>query len=450
MIGGGWVNDKIFVSYGKDGFASARSLQRDLRILGYQTNLDSPRVTDSLGSIANLLRAGSRLLLIYVDNNSFDADLDLDNRLNGFLSSVSLNSGSRINLLSARFKEGDSCLPELFDTINFVPDYERGLARLVNLLRKLNVRTANPSEDTHLNIGIIKNGFAPYAESIAQAFIETTLVKLNSKGIRPIFSEVFGFAESYNKRKNARIISDLIASFHPKGPDFLLTVGTQVSLSVMEHETSLPQIFAGVGDPKRCGLVKTTRAGRETQISGVQYGPSVVRRLNFLSALMPSAKWAFIYNQVYVQDLLFGQHIKRVLNRKNEWRPKFSTVSVTAPEVTTQMRGEADAFFGFYYLNREMESFLRSTNKPIVGIDDEDVSMGAVASTGSDDFLIGKAAVTESLMPSLFDQKLLGELPIARSEIPRYVVCKRNCRDRGLKVNFDSIKKLFPEVRILN
>jgi ABC-type uncharacterized transport system substrate-binding protein len=441
------MSDRILITYMREEFPLAERLLRDLRLFGLKSHLDhGPHQTQLWTRPAP---GQKTCFIVLISERSCDQQGSLKNRLSFSTRRDRRNWWKDTHIIVARLED---CWPvhgTLPDEphVDLYPRWEVGLNELITNLRELDINTEAPRDDTRVSIGVVKNGTARYADQIARGFMEGALAGLTIRNYIPVFKLVTGVATKNSTKRNVEVFHGLQRRFGSAGLDYLVTIGTQVSIHAHQHlPGTIPLIFLGVGNPERTGLLqpRPPREGSEqSNLTGATYAPNVKKRLSFLSSLLPNSRIAFLYSSRYIQDEHFAEEVLQL--RQYFHGMRFEPIELDRPTIQPALAQKFDAFFGFYFLNLEFESFQLSTDRPIVGIDESDVEFGAVASTGTDDYHLGLLAAERLLVKSVTQETPLGQVPILNDFNARFIVDLKGAKRRGLRIDERDLLEKFPE-----
>ncbi|HEX2100351.1 MAG TPA: hypothetical protein VHF69_06800, partial [Candidatus Synoicihabitans sp.] len=170
------------------------------------------------------------------------------------------------------------------------------------------------------SFAIVLNGPADYAPQIRNGFVHTLEQLLKNSRFAPVFEEVVGAAEGNSSAINEQRFDQLLARFPGRTPDYLVTIGSQVSIFAhQKYLNKLPLVFIGVGSPQKSGLLPADDNDRSNRgnIAGVMYGLDTKARMEFLSNLVtPEAgrryRIGFICNRDYSQDCHVAEQVQAI------------------------------------------------------------------------------------------------------------------------------------------
>jgi hypothetical protein len=280
---------------------------------------------------------------------------------------------------------------------------------------------------TPVRIAFVRNGDATYTREVQRGFTERTDALLNGSRYVAVYEEADGVAEASRDAENQAVFDDLLTWFGGgNAPDYLVTIGTQVSQFAKRHYLGrLPIIFVAVTDPIRNDLVShfepdVTRG----DICGVTFGVSTIARLSFIADAFPGMRLGFIYNPDFLQDVAVRD---QVLALAPTMSPPMAIVpiGVREPKLSDEQLASADLFFGWDYLNREFPQFADRYDKPFVGLTVSDGMRSAIAAVGNvDDKHLGAVAAEKILVPNLLTGVPLHAIPIQSPEAPLFTFNK--------------------------
>lgn len=277
-----------------------------------------------------------------------------------------------------------------------------------------------------VKIAIVRNGSADYAKHIQSGF-QNRAVKTFSKTEYAVkINDHEGFPYSDEDDKNKNLIDEILKS----NPNILVTIGTQVSVSAVQHfGNKIPIIAIGLGAPLKCNLVDPLdQCSLESgNYACVRYGTSMENRVDFLSKLFDNSKrklkFFFIWNDSAPQDRFLADEVREIASRRND-------ISLDVMEIKDEALPSAldeigNIIFGFYHLNRNLDKFLMSSKKAVfLGLNPNDTHAGTIASTGSNDYQLGELAVDKILIPRIIKRTPLCKIPLVEPK-PYYTINKR-------------------------
>lgn len=276
-----------------------------------------------------------------------------------------------------------------------------------------------------VNIGLVLNGDVQYSHEICRGFQDALEHSLRTSRFCPRIEQTSVSPESTRSKKNATHLYELLARFAAGRPDYLVTIGTQPTVTTMPlaRSLSVPFIFIGVTDPVAAGVVPSLRADpARGEVAGVAYGLSTELRMRFLSSAFLTKRIGFIWSSAYSQDQVVKDEIERLCAAGAFDPEQFVLIHTKRTQLTARQERSADVFFGHFHLNANFAEFARSTSKPLVGVNTGDVRRDAVASTGHDDRELGSAAAKQILIRHLMRGVALSDMDIICPDTARFAV----------------------------
>lgn len=271
------------------------------------------------------------------------------------------------------------------------------------------------------------HGQATYTVTAERAFQNQIELALKDSGYVPRFEIAVGKPDSSSDKENDQIFRELLKRFD-SGPDYLATVGTQVSIFAKEHYLGrIPLIFIAVTDPIAVGLVKGFDPDRARgNIGGVAYGdvPSGVR---FLQQSFPGAHIGFYYNSQIPQD-------KIVANGLGSCCPEIGLFDEIQNPLGTSPMDDIDLLFGWYYFNRNFIEIKNKFHGAMVAGNEADMTRGAVAMLANNDEEAGSLGATQVLLPTLLQGTSLSDERIMRVKSRKFAINRKVARRHGLSV----------------
>ena len=281
-----------------------------------------------------------------------------------------------------------------------------------------------------IHVIIIRNGPASYTRYISTGFVNRAVEAFEKTRYALCFHERQGFPCINEDEENKELINEVLEKY--RGANlFIVTIGTQVSISANNHAPdNIPIIAIGVGAPEECGL-----NNKKDNIAVVRYGVSIERRIDFLRELFSEngrkAKFFFIYNEDIKQDAILSERVRK-------YADKLDDISIELHETKSEhFSSEWDqkgrVYFGFYHLNNHFTTFLREAKHAVfVGLNLHDTRAGAVASTENNDYELGRLAVDKILIPKIIHNRPLCKIKLQEPE-PFYTLDKKVVSDAGLE-----------------
>jgi len=252
----------------------------------------------------------------------------------------------------------------------------------------------------NINVGIVKNGSdLYYADDITRGFQEEAEQLFENIQFCVKFGSPLN--DSLSKEINRRAFQDVI-NFFPEGKiDYLLTVGTRVSLYAKEHFLdNIPIIFAGVTDPVKVGLVdERDKNIRSHNITGIDYGQggNPQRLLTILSNHFNNdIKYGFLYTELVEVDILMRDMIKE-LNARSDNYLDIKFINIPEPRNKSVKENieiiesdpdfvDIEIYLGYLYAAQKYNEIARATSKPFIFVGDRrNIQPGVMMLVGNDD-----------------------------------------------------------------
>jgi predicted acylesterase/phospholipase RssA len=280
-----------------------------------------------------------------------------------------------------------------------------------------------PSRNRVLNVALVLNGNAEYAQTAARAFQHELEARLSNTDYVARVELAEGRPETNKEQENTVIFHGLIARFSTT-PDYLVTIGTQVSIFARDNYLGqIPLIFVSVTDPVDAGLVRSFEADRARgNIAGVAYG-DISAGVQFLHQAFPGARLGFYYGSSIRQD-------KFVAARLATCCPEvISFDGLHVPQMNN-----IDLLFGWYHLDQDFLSVKSRFAGAIVAGNEVNMTRGAVAMLADNDEETGSLAVSKVLFPNLVNGVGLGDIPVLRVTAKKFAINRAVARSHGLTV----------------
>jgi putative ABC transport system substrate-binding protein len=237
------------------------------------------------------------------------------------------------------------------------------------------------------------------------------------------------------------VADDLLLKFPSHTPDYLVTIGTQASELAKANYSQIPTIFVGVTDPIKSGLVKSFDPDPERgNIAGVIYGLPVEAYLTFLQSAFGNRRFGFVFNPSYKQDIYLRDNVLAAAQRIH---PVMTVVpiEVSNPTITLEQQQMADVFFGRYYVAANLESFVRTSNKPFVAGDISNITKGAIACIAPSSEELGREAARDVLVANLLHGVPLWKMKILGPTQPQTAVNMSAAKRYGIQISESTIEK---------
>lgn len=141
-------------------------------------------------------------------------------------------------------------------------------------------------EKSVVHIAIILNGQIFYTRESMDGFTKRLDGLLEPTPYVAHYEWAVGVPEATQNDQNEAVFKSLLAKF-PSKPDYLITIGTQVSEYAYQHYfNEIPIIFIGVTDPVGSGLVKSyEREPNRGKIAGTLFDPPLYPYIDFFRRL---------------------------------------------------------------------------------------------------------------------------------------------------------------------
>jgi len=299
-----------------------------------------------------------------------------------------------------------------------------------------------------LRIAVFLNGEVFYTREILDTLESSLHDELSAAGYTPIFEHATGSPDSSKAAETLAVLKDLLQKFPDSKPDYLVTVGTEVSeIAYKYYFNKLPIVFIAVTDPIRSKLVKNFDPDRTRgNIAGVVYGVPLDKFLGFFQTAFPRRKFGFVFNPNYPQDVAFRD---QVLATAPNLIPPMQVVSikVTEPRLTNEQQQQADIFFGRFFLMANLQQFLSSSSKPLVAGDISNLHKGALATINTDSKELARLAVYRIIIPNLLKGQSLCDLPVVYPDKVITGVNLRSARQYGISISDKAIEEAAEIVR---
>jgi len=270
-----------------------------------------------------------------------------------------------------------------------------------------------------VHIAIVLNGEVSYTHDIMKGFTSKLEQLLESTHYVAHYELITGVAEAPQNRQNDEVFKSLLAKF-PSKPDYLISVGTQVSEHAYKHYLNdIPIIFVGVTDPVSSGLVRHfEKDPSRGNIAGATWGGSLKQYLELFTQAFPGRTMGYVYNPgLYHQDELEKD---RLLAAGAQMKPQLTIIPIQLdkPQLNEEQQASADIFVGGYYLAKHFQELISSSKKPFLADEISNVYRGAIATFGTDSTELGSIAAERLLYVNLMQGTPLSDLPIIESEKP--------------------------------
>jgi len=292
-----------------------------------------------------------------------------------------------------------------------------------------------PRDKQLIRIALVRNGTAPYTREVMTGFIQHLDELLQPTRYSPAYDEEIGVAEQTNRGGNDQIFDNLVGRFPNKRPDYLVTIGTQVSVfAKQKYLNSIPIIFSAVTDPVRSKIVPSLQPDRNRgNIAGVTYGIPTSRRLQFIADAFGDRKIGFLWNPEYEQDVVMRD---QVAGQASQTQPPLNIefIEIRSPSLSQQDLARADVFFGWYYLNTTFHVAAANIPKPLIGATVADAQRGAIACISNDDRALG-AVTADVLYQNLSGGVALPDLSISSPNLATIAINLGVARRFGLTIS---------------
>lgn len=322
-----------------------------------------------------------------------------------------------------------------------------GAVLLTSFRRQTEIRIP-PVNKRLIHIAIVLNGDVHYTADMEEGFRGEVESLLQPTEYIAHFEHTVGYPEKEKDEQNKEVIETLVASKFEQKPDYLITIGTQVTETAYRHYlNNIPIIFIGVTDPVRSGLARSFRPDAQRgNISGIAYGIPTHSYLTILSQMFPGKRFGYVYHPDYPQDVYLKEDI---VSLAPAIQPPMSVtlIAVDQPKLTESQQNNADIFFGRYFVSSNIQSFIRNSSKPFVGSNRFTINNGAIASVGTDDKALGRMAARDILFPNLVNNVSLSDLPIKQTEEAWIGINLVAARKHNITVSDDTVRKASLVVR---
>ena len=284
-----------------------------------------------------------------------------------------------------------------------------------------------------VDVVIIRNGDADYTKQIQSGLLNRAANVFARTEFAIRFAGYEGGPYVEDDARNKWLISELLED----NPDILITIGSQVSMSAAKHfNERLPIIAVGLGAPIRSGLIDLgdNCSINDANIACVRYGVRIDTRIEYLSKLFAkskkSFKFIFIWNSRVPQDKWLAEEVEEIATRRKDIT--LETLKTEETALPSELDRSENIFFGFYHLNHNLISYLRSASRAVfLGLNPNDTRAGAIASTGNNDYKIGELVVDEILTPKLTKRKKLSHIALVEPK-PYYTINRRVAEKKNI------------------
>jgi ABC-type uncharacterized transport system substrate-binding protein len=292
-----------------------------------------------------------------------------------------------------------------------------------------------------IHFAVVLNGDVHYTQDILQGFRSEVDETLKQTNFRAHFETAIGYAETDKEKENATVFKSLLTRFASK-PDYLVTIGTQVSEFAVKHYLNrIPIIFIGVTDPVKSRIVNNLdNDPTRGNVAGVVYSVPTQMYLDFYAQAFPGKTFGFVYNVKYHQDVILRD---KLLELAPKMEPPFHVIpiEVDSPRLTEEQQKKADIFFGRYYVSTNLQEFISTSSKPFVGSNTRNVYEDEPAVFGTDDVELGKMAARQIVFPSVVQGVALPDLPIMAPTKPAIGVNLKAARKYGVTISKEAIAR---------
>jgi len=294
-----------------------------------------------------------------------------------------------------------------------------------------------------VHIAIVLNGEVYYTRNIMQGFTSKLDQLLEPTPYVAHYESTTGVAEAKQNKQNEAAFKSLLAKF-PSKPDYLISVGTQVSEYAYQHYLNdIPIIFVGVTDPVRSGLIRSyEKDPSRGTIAGTTWGGSLKLFLEFFTQAFPGRTIGYVYNPgLYHQDELTKDSL---LAEAAQIKPPLTIIpiQVDKPQMNEEQQASADMFFGGYYWAKHFQELISSNKKPFVATEISNVYKGgAIATFGTDSIELGSIAAERLLYVNLMQGTPLSDLPIIKPEKPVIGINLSTARQYNISISQEVIER---------
>lgn len=282
---------------------------------------------------------------------------------------------------------------------------------------------SNKPDRRIVNIAIIRGGETAYLVDSIAGFVNRTKTLLRANGYFPRIEYAQGSAEIGKDHENKRVFDELISRFEPKGPDYLVTIGTQISqYARRKFLNKIPIIFINVTDPIESSLVRRAK-GLDPDIdrgniAGVQHALDHEKRLKLIRKAFPTQRLGFIYSSSLSVDVIVR---KKLESLTKQFDFNFVPIEISGLTLSPEQFKSADVFFGWDYLDRNFFRLAHVLKKPLIGIDEYDCGV-AVITTWLNEYDLGQIAAEKILFQHLLIGLSLQDLPIEAPDAMKIAV----------------------------
>lgn len=263
-----------------------------------------------------------------------------------------------------------------------------------------------------IDVAIILNGEVFYTREILSGFTSRLDELLEPTLYTARYEWVVGLPEASKTDGNRLLLKSLLGKFDGRNPNYLVTVGTQVSeVAYADYHGKIPIVFCGVTDPVGSGLVKTyERSGDEEGVAGVDYYYPVEKHLQLLRECFGDVRFGYLYSREFHQDVLIKTKIDQIVAAAGA--PRVTCLEVSGG-IDANVDAAADVFFGRYYVTANLQAILSRTRKPVVAADSSNLFKGAVMSISTQPRDLGFSAA-KLLNDHLIGGRPLNTIPVVR------------------------------------
>jgi serine/threonine protein kinase len=313
---------------------------------------------------------------------------------------------------------------------------------LAFLLNTPNKEIQISKEKKVVNIAIVLNGETSNIRNIMTGFTSKLDELLVPTHYVAHYELITGVAEAPQNELNDAVFKSLLARFRSK-PDYLISVGTQVSEYAYQHYLNdIPIIFVGVADPVRSGLVRSyEKDPSRGNIAGTTFSRSLKPFLEFFTQAFPGRTIGYVYNPIlYHQD---ESTKDRLLAAAAQMKPPLTIIpiQIDKPQLNEEQQASADIFVGAAYLAKHFQELISSSKKPFVCSEISNVYKGVIATFNTDSTELGRIAAERLLYVNLMQGTPLSDLPIIIPEKPVIGINLSAARQYNISISPEVIER---------
>ena len=298
-----------------------------------------------------------------------------------------------------------------------------------------------PRDRSVVHIAIILNGDVHHTRDAMEAFKSRLDDLLANTSYTAHYEHVVGFPESSKHEENVRALDQLLRRF-PKTPDYLVTVGTEVSKVAKErYFNKIPIVFTAITYAVEAGLVPNAEASAERgNIAGVVYPDPARTLLAFLTETFPGKRYGYVYSPDYPQDVILRDHLLRMM-QESRAPIRVVPIATNSTRLSQAQLSSADIMFGRYLVATRINDFISNNPKPFIGNDVMFVQVGAVACIATTGRQLGALAAERVVAPNLLKHTALSAIPIVAAEGPTVSLNLSAARRFGRTIPQSAVRK---------